>query len=93
MATQVLIAHTGQRLQMDASQLASCVSLSMLHAHVFSNFRPCRLDDFKASVARQSDIPVNCIIALTPQGKPLKLQTAQTEVRPFPRPPPPWPLG
>ncbi|KAK3941821.1 autophagy-related protein 11 [Diplogelasinospora grovesii] len=60
MATQVLIAHTGQRLQIDASQFAL-------------------LDDFKASVARQSSIPVQCIITLTPQGKPLKLQTVQTE--------------
>lgn len=39
-----------------------------------------RLDDFKASVARQSSIPAQCIIALTPQGRPLKLQTIQTEV-------------
>ncbi|KAH8905567.1 hypothetical protein BR93DRAFT_881932 [Coniochaeta sp. PMI_546] len=38
-----------------------------------------RLDDFKASVARQSSIPAQCIIALTPQGRPLKLQTIQTE--------------
>lgn len=60
MATQVLIAHTGQRLQIDTSQFNS-------------------LDDFKASVSRQSSIPVQCIIALTPQGKPLKLQTIQTE--------------
>jgi autophagy-related protein 11 len=39
-----------------------------------------RLDDFKASIAQQSGIPVQCIIALTPQGRPLKLQTIQTEV-------------
>ncbi|KAK3695211.1 autophagy-related protein 11-domain-containing protein [Podospora appendiculata] len=60
MASQVLIAHTGQRLPIDTSQLAS-------------------LDDFKASVARQSSIPVQCIITLTPQGRPLKLQAIQTE--------------
>ncbi|KAK3394623.1 autophagy-related protein 11-domain-containing protein [Podospora didyma] len=60
MATEVLIAHTGQRLQINASQFAS-------------------LDEFKNSVARQSAIPVQCIIALTPQGKPLKLQTIQVE--------------
>lgn len=40
-----------------------------------------RLDDFKAWVSRQSSIPVQCIITLTPQGKPLKLQTIGTEVR------------
>ncbi|KAL1874391.1 hypothetical protein VTK73DRAFT_364 [Phialemonium thermophilum] len=60
MATQVLIAHTGQRLQLDLSQLLS-------------------LDDFRTSVSRQSAIPVESIIALTPQGRPLKLQTVQTE--------------
>ncbi|KAK4449376.1 autophagy-related protein 11 [Podospora aff. communis PSN243] len=60
MAAQVLIAHSGQRLQIDASQLTS-------------------LDDFKSTVAQQSGIPVQCIITLTPQGKPLKLQTIQTE--------------
>jgi len=60
MATQVLIAHTGQRLTVNVSHLSS-------------------LDDFKAAVARQSSIPANCVIALTPQGKPLKLQTIQTE--------------
>ncbi|KAK4155357.1 hypothetical protein C8A00DRAFT_13608 [Chaetomidium leptoderma] len=60
MATQVLVAHTGQRLQLDASQLSS-------------------LDDFKASVARLISIPVQYIITLTPQGKPLKLQTIHSE--------------
>lgn len=37
------------------------------------------LDDFKAWVARQSSIPAHNIVALTPQGKTLKLQTIQTE--------------
>ncbi|KAJ9157363.1 Autophagy-related protein 11 [Pleurostoma richardsiae] len=60
MATQVLIAHTGQRLHLDTSQLAS-------------------LDDFRASVSRQSSIPVQCIVALTKQGKPVKPQNIQTE--------------
>ncbi|SPQ18955.1 ecd2d4d6-b1a3-45f1-a7c9-f965b1cae9f6 [Thermothielavioides terrestris] len=60
MATQVLVAHTGQCLQIDASQLAS-------------------LDDFKATVARRTSIPPQCIITLTPQGKPPKLQSIQTE--------------
>ncbi|KAK2068677.1 hypothetical protein P8C59_003306 [Phyllachora maydis] len=60
MATQVLIAHTGQRLELDGSQLNS-------------------LDDFKASVARQSAIPAQCIITLTPQGRALKFQAIQAE--------------
>ncbi|KAH6854369.1 autophagy-related protein 11-domain-containing protein [Chaetomium sp. MPI-CAGE-AT-0009] len=60
MATQVLVAHTGQRLQIDTSQLSS-------------------LDDFKALAARKSSIPVQCLIILTLQGKPLKSQTLQTE--------------
>ncbi|KAK7992664.1 hypothetical protein PG988_001458 [Apiospora saccharicola] len=58
--TQVLIAHTGQRLQVDISQFAT-------------------LDDFKSWVARQSAIPVQNIVTLTPHGKTAKLQTIQTE--------------
>ncbi|XXG98970.1 hypothetical protein Hte_005303 [Hypoxylon texense] len=58
--TQVLIAHTGQRLQVDISQFSS-------------------LDDFKEWVARQSLIPVQNIVALTSQGKTLKIQTIQSE--------------
>lgn len=38
------------------------------------------LDDFKIAVARQTSIPAQCIITLTPHGKPLKQQTLQTEV-------------
>ncbi|KAI0011648.1 hypothetical protein F4779DRAFT_193473 [Xylariaceae sp. FL0662B] len=58
--TQVLIAPTGQRLQVDTSQFTS-------------------LDDFKAWVARQSSIPVQNIVALTSQGKTVKIQTIQSE--------------
>ncbi|KAK0737714.1 autophagy-related protein 11-domain-containing protein [Apiosordaria backusii] len=60
MASQVLIAHTGQRLYIDASQAPS-------------------LDDFKTAVASQISIPPQYIIALTPQGKPLKPQAIHTE--------------
>ncbi|TPX17492.1 uncharacterized protein E0L32_003135 [Thyridium curvatum] len=60
MATSVLIAHTGQRLQVDTAQFTS-------------------VDDLKASLASQSSIPANCIIALTPQGKALKLQSIPLE--------------
>ncbi|KAI2621150.1 hypothetical protein GGR54DRAFT_600395 [Hypoxylon sp. NC1633] len=58
--TQVLIAHTGQRLQVDISQFSS-------------------LDDFKGWVAGQSSIPAQNIVALTSQGKTLKVQTIQSE--------------
>ncbi|KAI0152080.1 autophagy-related protein 11-domain-containing protein [Hypoxylon sp. NC0597] len=58
--TQVLIAHTGQRLQVDISQFSS-------------------LDDFKGWVARQSSIPIQNIVALTSQGKTVKIQTIQSE--------------
>ncbi|KAI2606946.1 autophagy-related protein 11-domain-containing protein [Hypoxylon fragiforme] len=58
--TQVLIAHTGQRLQVDISLFTS-------------------LDDFKGWVARQSSIPVQNIVALSSQGKTVKIQTIQTE--------------
>ncbi|KAM7191990.1 autophagy-related protein 11 [Rhypophila sp. PSN 637] len=37
------------------------------------------LDDFKASIARQSGIPAQCIIALAQLGRAVKLQTLQTE--------------
>ncbi|KUI60447.1 Autophagy-related protein 11 [Cytospora mali] len=60
MATQVLIAHTGQHMQLETSQFTT-------------------VDDFKAAVSRQSSIPSQYIIALTPQGKPLKLQTLPAE--------------
>ncbi|OTB15941.1 hypothetical protein K445DRAFT_60393 [Daldinia sp. EC12] len=58
--TQVLIAHTGQRLQVDTAQFSS-------------------LDDFKAWVARQSSIPIQNIVALTSQGKTVKIQNIQSE--------------
>ncbi|KAI2783386.1 autophagy-related protein 11-domain-containing protein [Daldinia loculata] len=58
--TQVLIAHTGQRLQVDTAQFSS-------------------LDDFKAWVARQSSIPIQNIVALTSQGKTVKIQSIQSE--------------
>ncbi|EFW99040.1 taz1-interacting factor 1 [Grosmannia clavigera kw1407] len=60
MADQVLIAHTGQRLQLDFAQLTS-------------------LDEFRAFVTRETAIPSDCIITLTPQGKPLRLAAFQTE--------------
>ncbi|OAA53787.1 Autophagy-related protein 11 [Niveomyces insectorum RCEF 264] len=60
MANEVLIAHTGQRLQVDFTQLTS-------------------LDDFRSIVTRQTSIPPDCIIALTPQGKPLRLAAFQIE--------------
>ncbi|KAK4682040.1 oligomeric, coiled-coil, peripheral membrane protein [Podospora pseudoanserina] len=60
MASQVLIAHTGQRLHLDASQASS-------------------LDNLKAIVALNLSIPAQYIIALTPQGRPLKPQATYTE--------------
>ncbi|KAI0433469.1 autophagy-related protein 11-domain-containing protein [Xylaria sp. FL1042] len=58
--TQVLIAHTGQRLQVDSSRFSD-------------------LDDFKEWVARQSAIPAQNVVALTSQGKTIKIQTIQSE--------------
>ncbi|CAK7216728.1 oligomeric, coiled-coil, peripheral membrane protein [Sporothrix bragantina] len=60
MANEVLIAHTGQRLHLDFSQILS-------------------LDDFRNTVSRQTSIPAEYIIALTPQGKQLKLSALQSE--------------
>ncbi|KAF2973412.1 hypothetical protein GQX73_g8 [Xylaria multiplex] len=58
--TQVLIAHTGQRLQVDSSQFSD-------------------LDRFKEWVARQSAIAAQNVVALTSQGKTIKIQTIQSE--------------
>ncbi|KAK3334747.1 autophagy-related protein 11-domain-containing protein [Neurospora tetraspora] len=60
MVTQVLIAHTGQRLEIDSRTITS-------------------LDGLKESVASQSSIPVECLIALTPQGRSLRWQPTQPE--------------
>ncbi|KAI0205031.1 autophagy-related protein 11-domain-containing protein [Astrocystis sublimbata] len=58
--TQVLIAHTGQRLHVDSSQFSE-------------------LADFKDWVSRQSAIPAQNVVALTSQGKTVKIQTIQSE--------------
>ncbi|CCC04856.1 unnamed protein product [Sordaria macrospora k-hell] len=60
MVTHVLIAHTGQRLEINSRTITS-------------------LDGLKESVASQSSIPVECLIALTPQGKSLRWQPTQPE--------------
>ncbi|KAI1170757.1 autophagy-related protein 11-domain-containing protein [Nemania sp. FL0916] len=58
--TQVLIAHTGQRLQADGWHFSD-------------------LDEFKDWVAQQSTIPAENVVALTSQGKTVKIQTLQSE--------------
>ncbi|KAK1987085.1 hypothetical protein LZ30DRAFT_568560, partial [Colletotrichum cereale] len=60
MATQVLIAHTGQRLQVDTTQFSA-------------------LDDFKGWIAKQTSIPAHQTVALTAQGRSVKLQTLHQE--------------
>ncbi|KAI3544600.1 hypothetical protein CABS03_07939 [Colletotrichum abscissum] len=60
MATQVLIAHTGQRLQVDTTQFSA-------------------LDDLKAWIARHTSIPAHQVVALTAQGRSVKLQTLHQE--------------
>ncbi|KAM0254431.1 hypothetical protein ACHAQJ_006771 [Trichoderma viride] len=60
MATQVLIAHTGQRLEVDTAQFSS-------------------LDDLKSWVARNSAISLQHIVALTPQGRSVKLASLHAE--------------
>lgn len=86
MATLVLIAHTGQRLQVDTTHFNSYVAPKLrlaLHQSIsHAKHGGCRrrLDDFKAWVSRQTAIPAQSIVALTPQGKTAKLQNIQTEV-------------
>ncbi|KAL0936410.1 autophagy-related protein 11 [Colletotrichum truncatum] len=60
MATQVLIAHTGQRLQVDTTQFSA-------------------IDDLKAWIARHTSIPAHQAVALTSQGRAVKLQTLHQE--------------
>ncbi|KAF6831407.1 autophagy-related protein 11 [Colletotrichum musicola] len=61
---QLLIAHTGQRLQADATHFST-------------------LDDLKAWVATRLAIPANQVVALTSQGRAVKLQTLLEETEIF----------
>ncbi|GJC99552.1 autophagy-related protein 11 [Colletotrichum higginsianum] len=65
MATEVLIAHTGQRLQVDTTQFTTYVSGAGGLA--------------TAWIARQASIPPHQIVALTAQGRGVKLQTLHHE--------------
>ncbi|KAH6898531.1 autophagy-related protein 11-domain-containing protein [Thelonectria olida] len=60
MATQVLIAHTGQRLEVDTAQFSL-------------------LDDLKTWVSRNTSIPPQNIVALTPQGRSVKFASLHAE--------------
>ncbi|PKS10519.1 hypothetical protein jhhlp_002271 [Lomentospora prolificans] len=94
MASEVFIAHTGQRFQVDTTQFTSYAVSSRIPEILGSpwrltdDFSP-RLDELKAWVARQSSIPFQKIIALTPEGRSLKLQGLHTEASGtyFPVPP------
>ncbi|KDN62348.1 hypothetical protein CSUB01_03818 [Colletotrichum sublineola] len=81
MATQVLIAHTGQRLQVDTTQFSAYVIIAcdskMGEWEKLTG--PRRLDDFKAWIARQTSIPAHQTVALTSQGRSVKLQTLHQE--------------
>ncbi|RTE69308.1 hypothetical protein BHE90_016313 [Fusarium euwallaceae] len=61
MALQVLIAHTGQRLEVDIAQFSV-------------------LDDLKAWVSRNTSIPPQHIVALTPHGRTVKFANLHAEV-------------
>ncbi|EFZ00535.2 autophagy-related protein 11 [Metarhizium robertsii] len=60
MATQVLIAHTGQRLEVDASQFSA-------------------IDELKSWVSRHSSVPLQHMVALTPQGRSVKSASLHAE--------------
>ncbi|KAK2591136.1 oligomeric, coiled-coil, peripheral membrane protein [Conoideocrella luteorostrata] len=60
MATQVLIAHTGQRLEVDTSQFST-------------------IDDLKTWVSQHSSVPVQHMVALTPQGRSVKFASLHAE--------------
>ncbi|KAM5355720.1 hypothetical protein ACJ41O_002366 [Fusarium nematophilum] len=61
MALQVLIAHSGQRLEVDTTQFSI-------------------LDDLKAWVSRNTSIPPQHIVALTPHGRTVKFASLHAEV-------------
>ncbi|KAM7197663.1 autophagy-related protein 11 [Naviculisporaceae sp. PSN 640] len=60
-----------------AIQVLIAHSGQRLHIDDVSHF--VSLDDFKTSVARQTQIPSQCIITLAPNGRAVRLQTLQTE--------------
>ncbi|GAB0134491.1 oligomeric, coiled-coil, peripheral membrane protein [Epichloe bromicola] len=60
MATQVLIAHTGQRLEVDTSQFST-------------------IDDLKTWVSKHSSVPLQHMVALTPQGRSVKSTSLHAE--------------
>lgn len=78
MATQVLIAHTGQRLEVDTTQFSKYGRLPSKYG--LGTNHVCSLDDLKAWVSRKSSIPVQQIIALTPQGRSVKFAGLHAEV-------------
>ncbi|TRX98927.1 hypothetical protein FHL15_000269 [Xylaria flabelliformis] len=77
MQTQVLIAHTGQRLHVDSSQFSE-PQYAKQHHRLTGAFSA-SLADFKEWVSRQSAIPAQNVVALTSQGKTVKVQTIQSE--------------
>jgi len=94
--TQVLIAHTGQRLQVDSSQFDRWVSDRVQNPPLPSQLclKPQQgltqgclltgpsisLDDFKTWVAFKSAIPAQNVVALTSQGKTARIKIMQSEV-------------
>ncbi|GJN68540.1 oligomeric, coiled-coil, peripheral membrane protein [Purpureocillium lilacinum] len=86
MATQVLIAHTGQRLEVDTAQFSRCEPSGQS-----SEFPPDpfytgtdadarrSLDDLKAWVARNSSVSLQHMVALTPQGRTVKYASLHAE--------------
>ncbi|KFA49804.1 hypothetical protein S40293_09959 [Stachybotrys chartarum IBT 40293] len=60
MALQVLVAHTGQRLEVDSARFSS-------------------LDELKAWVSRGSSVPLQHLVALTPQGRSVKFGNLHSE--------------
>ncbi|KAG6039564.1 oligomeric, coiled-coil, peripheral membrane protein [Claviceps citrina] len=60
MATQVLIAHTGRRLEVDTAQFST-------------------IDDLKTWLSRQGSVPLQHMVALTPQGRSVKSASLHAE--------------
>ncbi|KAG5947957.1 hypothetical protein E4U53_006360 [Claviceps sorghi] len=82
MATQVLIAHTGQRLEVDTAQFSTYVCLLKTTTHSLpcgSDKSLCSIDDFKSWLSRHGSVPLQHMVALTPQGRSVKSASLHAE--------------
>ncbi|KAG6007269.1 oligomeric, coiled-coil, peripheral membrane protein [Claviceps maximensis] len=84
MATQVLIAHTGQRLEVNTAHFSTYVRspteiILFLFIRSGSDNPSCSVDDLKSWLSKNGSVPLQHMVALTPQGRSLKSTSLHTE--------------